>query len=97
MEKLEVAIVLTVEQINMVLTMIADRPLKDVIDLFTRIRIQADKAVADATKRIADAQVAQQEQANGNREQPDAPEPSTNGAAGGAHSRREPVEPSSSD
>lgn len=84
MDALQVALVLTVKQINEILNMVSERPLKDVIDLFTTIRVQADKAVADAVKRIQDAKA--QEQVDGASEQPpvpDAPATGGNGTAAG--------------
>ena len=62
MEKLQVAVVLTIDEINQVLRHLSECPLKDVIDVFTKIKSAGDQAVAGAKARMeSQAQMGPQE------------------------------------
>ena len=54
MEKLIVPLALTIAETNLVLLALAERPLKEVIDLFTKIKTEGDqvaRAAAEHTQR----------------------------------------------
>ena len=57
-DHVEVALVLTVGEINVILQMFGERQLKDVINLFSKIRMQADRYIAqraENARRITEA------------------------------------------
>lgn len=64
LDNLEIALVLTVGEINVILQMFGERPLKDVINLFSKIRSQADRSVAQRAETVRQTAMVK-EQGNG--------------------------------
>lgn len=76
--KLTLTIFLTVEQVNSILSLLGEQPLKNVVDLFNSLKSQGDRGVQSAAERARQDEEAKRAKERGNGitdvfEQPAAP------------------------
>lgn len=64
--KLTLTIFLSVEQVNVLLALLGEQPLKNVVDLFNSLKMQGDRGVQNAAERAKQDEEARKAKENSN-------------------------------